>query len=90
MKIMSLNFNKIHSVYTMLTQARYGNFLEFSKSAEYNCTFQSVITNTVWPPTFAQSDGFWTDLNDLRFDGTKTSSGRYNWGSYIPLDNNSM
>ena len=49
--------------------------------------FQNVVTNTGWPTTFSASDGYWTDLTDLRFDGTKSGSGHYMWGSYIPFTN---
>ncbi|KAK3095712.1 hypothetical protein FSP39_017933 [Pinctada imbricata] len=36
------------------------------------------------------SDGFWTDMTTLRFDGTKSSSGRWMWGQYIPVDNSTI
>ncbi|XP_062568970.1 macrophage mannose receptor 1-like isoform X1 [Saccostrea cucullata] len=36
------------------------------------------------------TDGFWTSLTDLRFDGTHTSSGMWTWDGNQPLANNTI
>lgn len=36
------------------------------------------------------SDGFWTDMSDLRFDGTGTGTGHWMWGQYEPIDNTTI
>lgn len=35
-------------------------------------------------------DGFWTDLSDLRFDGSLTGTGIWQWGQYFQVDNSTM
>ncbi|XP_052102653.1 macrophage mannose receptor 1-like [Mytilus californianus] len=35
-------------------------------------------------------DGFWTDLSDLRFDGSLTGTGIWQWGQYFQVDNSTI
>ncbi|XP_033756415.1 macrophage mannose receptor 1-like [Pecten maximus] len=36
------------------------------------------------------SDGFWTDMTDLRFDGTSTGTGVWEWGGYEKVNMSSI
>jgi len=36
------------------------------------------------------SDGFWTDMTQLRYDGTGSASGIWQWGGYEPVDMSMM
>lgn len=70
------------------------------KNANYDCgtTFSALVTvSNVGEMTALnklvagyQSDGFWTSLTDLRFDGTLASSGTWTWDGQQALDNSTI
>eukprot|EP00105_Crassostrea_gigas_P026375 XP_011447290.1 PREDICTED: C-type mannose receptor 2 [Crassostrea gigas] len=70
------------------------------KNANYDCgtTFSSLVTvnnageMAVLNKLVAgyQSDGFWTSLTDLRFDGTLASSGTWTWDGQQALGNTTI
>ncbi|XP_048745108.1 macrophage mannose receptor 1-like [Ostrea edulis] len=67
------------------------------KNANFDCgtTFSKLVqVNSAADMTALKqlvsgytTDGFWTSLTDLRFDGTLTSSGMWTWDGYQPLNN---
>nr|XP_022342030.1 macrophage mannose receptor 1-like [Crassostrea virginica] len=70
------------------------------KNANFDCgtTFSSLVTvNSAGDMTSLkqlvagyQSDGFWTSLTDLRFDGTLTPSKTWTWDGQQALDNSTI